>query len=115
LRKLEKNGKPKEKNSTKMKLKIQSTEQQLRMLRLSNSRELMKTNLSGFVIKIKSKRKNTKISTRMFSRIQATHSPGLILLLREKLILLGLFLFQNVHPMTNSKSFIKRNLRLNSM
>jgi hypothetical protein len=115
LRKLEKNGKPKEKNSMRMRLKIQSTEQQLRMLRLSNSRESTKTSLSGFVTKTRSKRKNTKISTRMFSKIQATLSLGLISLLKEKLTLLALFLFLNVHPMTSLKSFIKRNQKSSSM
>jgi hypothetical protein len=115
LRKLERNGKLKEKNSTRMRLKIQLIEQQLRMLRLLNSRESMKTNLSGFVTKTKSKRKNTKISTRTFSRIQAAHSLGLISLLKEKLTLLDLFLFLSVHPMTNSKNFIKRNPKSSSM
>lgn len=114
LKKLESNGKKKEKNSTKNKLKTQSTEQLLRMSKLLNSRESTKINLFGFVIKIKSKRKNIKNSTRTCSRIQATPSPGLISLLKEKLTLLVLFLFPNVHLMTNSKSFIKRNQKSSS-
>jgi len=85
------------------------------MLILSNSRELTKTSLFGLEIKIKSKRNNTKNFIKMYSRIQATHSPGLISLLKEKLTLLVSFLSPNVHPMTNLKSSIRKNQKSSYM
>lgn len=97
------------------KLKIQLIEQSQKKLRLLNSKGSTKTDLYGLELNLKLKRNNTKISTKMFSKIQVILSPTLTSLLKVRLNLQVLFSSLKEHLMINSKSSMKRNLKSNSM
>lgn len=108
-----KNGKKKENNSLKKILKTQLTELLQSKLGIINMKDLTKTNLFGSNPRVKSLKLNIKIFTKMFSRIQAILLPGHISKPKVILISLVLCIFLKELHMTNSKSFMKRKMKLN--